>query len=724
MIKEFLEHIKLNYSAEELKTVVAALRLAAQKSLGEKRYDGSPMVMHAIGVAFIVTHDMSLGCNSVVASLLHEAVRSSKITIEEVEELFGTTCGKILRGMNSISGVDAKVSTLQADNFRELIISYSTDPRVILIKIADRLEVMHSLTIFPELKRNKKAWETLHIYAPLAHKLGLYNIKTELEDLSLMHLETKAYNSIKKKLKDSEAERLIFIKKFIDPIKEKLDANGYHYKVKSRTKSIYSIWKKMRKQNVPFEKVFDIFAIRIIIDCPVEQEKMQCWTAFSIVTDFYTPNPNRMRDWISIPKSNGYESLHATVLDSSLGEAKWVEVQIRTMRMDEVAEKGVAAHWRYKEQSAGTISTELWLERLRSIVDNSAGDGYAAEEFDFAVGSAEVFAFTPTGDIRKLPEGATVLDFAFDIHSNLGSTCSGAMVNGRAVSIREKLKSGDIVEIKNTKTQRAKAGWLGYVVTNKAKAKIRQILRESEASSAILGREELERKIKNWRLNVSLEEAGSILKKHFKVKTVLELYEMIAQGNASLTEIKEVITRYLAGDIPVNTPKAKKENTKSASGGASRSVGNALIIDGDTRGVDYRMAQCCSPICGDEIFGFVTINSGITVHRTNCPNAARLREQYPYRVVETKWREDLENPGAFLVKLRIDGSDSQGVAADISDVLTRKLNVSVRSINLVSNGGAFRGEVTVEVMNAQFIEMIIYHLRKIKSIDKVSRIRS
>lgn len=720
--KDFLKNIKLNYSEQELKSIVGALRLASQLSAKAKRWDGSPMVHHALYVASIIANEMSLSSDTVVASLLHDVVRTNLLNLDEVETLYGTSTAKILKGMNSISSVDAKISTLQADNFRELIISYSTDPRVLLIKIAYRLEVMRSLSMFPELKRNKKSWETLHIYAPLAHKLGLYNIKTELEDISLMHLEPKEYKSIKSKLKESEEARLKFIEKFTAPIKEKLDSGGYNYKVKSRTKSIYSIWKKMRKQKVPFEKVFDIFAIRIILDCEESLEKMQCWTTFSIVTDFYTPNPNRMRDWISIPKSNGYESLHATVLDSVHGEAKWIEVQIRTKRMDEIAEKGVAAHWRYKEQSAGGLSSELWLERLRSIVDSTDGEMSASEEFDFTVGSSEVFVFTPSGDIRKLPEGATVLDFAFDIHSNLGASCNGATVNGKAVSIREKLHSGDIVEIKQTKTQRAKAAWMNFVVTNKAKARIRQILREELASSATLGREELERKLKNWRLTITMEEAVTVLRKYFKVKTGLEIYDMIAENRIPLSEIKEVITMYLKDGIPVQEPKPRKTPRKDDSTSKS-SHSDALIIDKGTSGIDYRMAQCCSPICGDEIFGFITIHSGVTIHREGCPNAARLKEQYPYRIVETRWKDEHKDSGAFLVKLRIEGNDSQGVAADISDVLTRTLKINVRSINLTSLGGAFRGEVVVEVTNAQFVEMIIYHLRKIKAIEKVSRMK-
>ncbi len=718
--KNFLQHIKDNYSTDELKLVIRAMRKAQELSSGRKRYDGTLMFDHCLRTAEIVSMDLGLGVSSVLAALLHEAAREELMTQSQINDEFGKKCAQILVGMNSISSVDAKLSTLQADNFRELIISYSTDARVLLIKIADRLEVMRSLSMFPELKRNKKSWETIHIYAPLAHKLGLYNIKTELEDLSLMYLEGKEYHSIKRKLQESEESRQKFIAQFVEPLKKKFTEQGYRFKLKSRTKSIYSIWKKMRKQGLPFEKIFDIFAIRIIIDCPIEHEKMQCWTAFSVVTDFYTPNPNRMRDWISIPKSNGYESLHATVLDSTHGKPRWVEVQIRTERMDEVAEKGVAAHWRYKEQSAGTLSSEQWLERLRSIVDNSTTDMPSVDEFDFAVGSAEVFVFTPNGDIRKLPEGATVLDYAFDIHTNLGASCSGATINGKAVSIKEKLTSGDIVEIKSSKSRKAKAAWLNYVVTGKAKSKIRQLLREELASSATLGREELERKLKNWRLSTTLEEAVTILCKHFKVKTGLELYDMIAEDRASLSEIKEIITRYIQEGVPIQLPKPRKVPRKEE---GTKRTSDALIIDKNTKGIDYKMAMCCSPIFGDDIFGFVTIHSGITIHRVDCPNSVRLKQNFPYRIVEAKWREQSANSGAFIVTIRIEGSNSQGVMADISDVLSKRLNLNVRSVNLGSRGASFSGDVVIEVKGTQAVEMILHHLRGIKSIDKAYRLK-
>lgn len=725
VFKDFLTQVTTNYSDTDSGVIISAMRTAERLMRGKVRYNGEPFVYHSLGVARIVASQMGLGPSAVVASLLHDVAREGLMSMPAVASTFGSTVAEILRGMNSISSVDAKISTLQADNFRDLIISYSTDPRVLLIKIADRLEVMRSLRAFPELKRNKKSWETLHLYAPLAHKLGLYTIKTEMEDLSLQYLEEKEYQSIQQKLKESEAERMAFIAEFVKPIEEKLTALGLTYKIKSRTKSIYSIWRKMKKQKVPFDGVYDIFAVRIIIDCPEAVEKMQCWTAFSVVTDFYTPNPDRMRDWISIPKSNGYESLHATVLSrvdtnkKTSMASRWVEVQIRTARMDDVAERGVAAHWRYKELSTGAITSEEWLERLRSIVDSSASDLPLGEEFDFSVSSSEVFVFTPTGDLRKLPEGATVLDFAFDIHSNVGATCTGATLNGRAVPIKEKLRSGDVVEIKSSKNQRAKVDWLNFVVTNKAKSKIRQILREELASSATLGKEELERKIKNWRLPLTMEEAVTLLCKYYKVKTGLEVYNMIAEGRASMSEIKDHLSRYVQQGEPINEPKPRKI---TAAPTTKVSAMDALVIDNSVHGVDYKMAGCCNPIFGDDIFGFVTIHSGITIHRQGCPNASRLRQQYPYRVMEARWREAASASGAFLASIKVDGEDSQGVASQITDMVAQKLSVNIRSVNFSASNGTFHGILVVEVKNTLTIDMIIHSLRKIRGVERVARV--
>ena len=501
---DFRKTIAGMFSQTTQQLVDRALEFAAEHLEGVVRYDNSPMTDHAVGVAQIVATEVGLGRNSTVSAIIHDVVRIAakeddgqklEQMLEQCKTLFGEEVVGIVSGLANISELQFNTHKEQASSFRDMIVAYSEDPRVILIKLADSLEVMRSIKMFPEAKRKKKSWESMNLYAQIAHKLGLYNIKSELEDLALSQLEPQGYNHIVGKLAESEQERLAFIEQFLVPIRKALDAANIKYHIKSRTKSVYSIWNKMRKQGVPFEGVYDIFALRIIIDCKRELEKKQCWTVYSIVSDFYTPNTERMRDWITIPKSNGYESLHTTV---SAGEGKWVEIQIRTERMDDIAELGIAAHWRYKGVNQGAQASEQWLQRLRELMDQTKED--IAERFDAKPASGEIFVFTPNGDIRKLPEGATVLDFAFDIHTNLGSTCSGGKVNGKAVPIRESLKNGDIVEILSQKNQQPKADWLNFVVTAKAKQRIKAFIREEQAKNARLGREELERKLKNWKL--------------------------------------------------------------------------------------------------------------------------------------------------------------------------------------------------------------------------------
>lgn len=705
LYRNFLISIQQSYSPSSCRNIVSALRVAAFELRHHTRYDGSPMILHSVKVANIVCTEIGLGRNSVIASLLHDVARMGIMSEHKITENYGKPVSDILRGMNSISSVDAKTSSLQVDNFRELIISYSSDPRVILIKMADRLEVMRSLAMFPELKRNKKSWETLHLYAQLAHKLGLYNIKSEMEDLALYHLETKEYNHIERRLSETADERKTFITEFCKPIEAKLEALGMKYTLKSRTKSIYSIWRKMKKQRSKFEEVFDIFAIRIIIDCPPEFEKMQCWTAFSVVTDFYTPNPERMRDWVSIPKSNGYESLHATVVTN---QGKWVEVQIRTERMDQIAERGVAAHWRYKGISGGGLSTDEWLARLRGIVENTASSESINEEFDISLNTNELFIFTPTGDLRKLPEGATLLDFAYDIHSNLGSLCTGGRINGRKVQIREKLHSGDIVEVSTNKSQRPKADWINFVVTNKAKAKIRQVLREEQASSATLGREELERKIKNWKMPLTIEEAVTHLTKCYKVKTGFEVYSMIAEQRVPMGEIKERLTAVINGEIPATEVKARKETTP-------KTFENELIINDTLKGIDYKLARCCNPIYGDDVFGFVTINSGITIHRNDCPNAKSLTEKYPYRKISAAWGNSTAG-SSFSAVIHLSGDDTDGLANRITEIVSQDLKVNIRSLVLNSDKGQIQGTIAIQITNSSIVDMVIYNLKKVKGL--------
>ncbi len=722
--------VRGSFSQETQQLVDGALEYADQKLAGLTRYDGSPLLDHAVAVAEIVISEIGLGRNSTVATILHDVVRLAhkqlppedflKLT-EEIHDRFGEQVVGITVGLSNISELKLKVSSEQADNFRDLIVSYSTDPRVILIKLADRLEVMRSLDIFPHEKHRKKSWEAMNLYAQIAHKLGLYSLKSELEDIALKYLEPKDYEHIVHKLAESAEERRNFIARFLVPITDRLDAMGMKYHIKSRTKSIFSIWTKMRKQHVPFEGVYDIFAIRIIIDCPPEQEKPLCWTVYSIVTDFYTPNPTRMRDWISIPKSNGYESLHTTVS----ADGRWVEVQIRTERMDAVAERGIAAHWRYKGVGQGAQTSEMWLGRLRELLEDTTHS--LAQRFDAKPASGEIFVFTPNGDLRKLPEGASLLDFAFDIHTSLGCSCVGGKVNQRAVSIRETLHNGDIVEILTQKNQTPKSDWLNIVTTTKARTKIKSFLREEQAKHTRMGREELERKLKNWKLTMTIDEAVAYLGKYFKLRLGTEVYAMIATQKIDFGSIKEILTRHLSGEAAeerraaaaeIERQKSANAATREPSAGSSQ---DALVIDDDLSKIQYKLAKCCNPIKGDDIFGFITINSGITIHRTDCPNARRMRENYPYRIIAARWRKSAE--GAFRVTIRIIAADTTGMANHITEVISRDLKLNIRSLAFEStNGGTLQGTVSVEVPGANIVDTLIHSMLHIRGVQKAYRI--
>ena len=667
--------IRRTLSPDEAAAADRALEYAAEHTASQVRHDGSPMLDHAAEVARIGLEEIGLGGDSVVAAILHDVVRTASRQDEEtflrltdeIRDRFGKEVLGMTVSLSHISDIRLKASREQAENFRELIVSYSEDPRVILIKLADRLEVMRRLEIFPREKWRKKSWESLNLYAQIAHKLGLYNIKSELEDIALRYLEPQDYQHIADKLAETESERRAFIARVLEPITQRLDQAGLRYHVKSRTKSIFSIWNKMRKQHVPFEGVYDIFAIRIILDCPLEEEKQQCWTVYSIVTDFYTPNPERMRDWISIPKSNGYESLHTTVATK---EGRWVEIQIRTERMDAVAERGIAAHWRYKGVNAGSDGSEMWMKQLRELMEDKTRP--LAQNFDAKPSSGEIFVFTPGGDLRKLPEGATVLDFAFDIHTSLGLTCSGGKVNNRPAAIRDVLHNGDIVEVLTQKNQKPKADWLGFVTTSKARTRIKASLREEHTKNARLGREELERKLKNWKLPLTVDEGVGILCKHFKLRTGTELYASI--GTEKIGQL------------------------------------------------DYKLAKCCNPIHGDEIFGFITVGAGITIHRTDCPNAQRLRRNYPYRVLEARWRDEAQ--GAFRVSIRVVASDTTGMINHIAEVINRDLKLSIRSMNLSPGGGLLSGVIHVEVPGTGMVDMLIHSILRIKGVQKAYRVNN
>ena len=730
--EKLLSLVAESLPAESLEATRRALEYAAARLEGERRYDGTPMLDHGAAVAAIAVGDIGLDGSSAVAALLHDVVRMAHTRQEgepfeeltaELRRLFGEEVVSITLGLCNISETRMKADQAQAENFRDLLIAYSEDPRVLLIKLADRLEVMRSLDIFPPAKRRSKSWESLNLYAQIAHKLGLYNLKSELEDLALKYLEPKDYAHIVEKLAETEEERRAFIARFLRPVTGRLDRMGLRYHVKSRTKSVFSIWNKMRRQRVPFEGVYDIFAIRIILDCPPEEEKPQCWTVYSVVTDFYTPNPTRMRDWISIPKSNGYESLHTTVS----AEGRWVEVQIRTERMDAVAERGIAAHWRYKGLRQGGTTSEEWLGRLRRLMEETPRT--LARRFDAHPASGEVFVFTPDGDLRKLPEGATVLDFAFDIHSGLGATCVGGRVNQRAVPIREVLHNGDIVEILTQKNQTPKADWLGFVTTSKARNRIRAFLREEQARHARMGREELERKLRNWKLPCTIDEAVALLVRRYRLKSGTEAYALIATRSLDLTEVREVLRSELSGTAEEERRRAEEERRAAEAErrrgenheAGQRRSSDALVIDDRIGKLEYKMARCCNPVRGDEVFGFVTVGSGITIHRADCPNARRMREKYPYRVIEACWREGTE--GAFRATVRIVAADLTGIGNRVTEVISRDLGLDIRSIRFESRrGGTATGTVSVEVPDTATLDRLLHALQQLRGVQRAYRI--
>ena len=711
---EFLTLCREQFSDHSVGLIRQALAMAGEALDGLSRYDGTPLLDHSVGTAQIVVGEVGLGRNSAVAALLHDAARMERLNLAEVNTAFGEAVVGIILGMNDISSINTNNEKEQVDNFRDLIISYSTDPRVILLKLADRLEVMRKIDMFPPKKRLQKSWESMNLYAQIAHKLGLYNIKSELEEISFAHIEPKAYAEISRRLEESAAQRAELMANVLVPVEEKMRQSGIHYHIKSRTKSVYSIWRKMVRQKVSFDEVYDIFAIRIIIDCPREAEKMQCWNVFSIVTDFYTPNPDRMRDWISIPKSNGYESLHATVL--AFGQ--WVEIQIRTERMDEVAERGIAAHWRYKGVGGGTISHEQWLARLREIIEEGGDKSGIARKLDASMTSREVFVFTPKGDLRKLPEGATVLDFAFDIHSSVGSSCVGAKIGERNVSIKEPLHNGDIVTILTSKNQKPKKDWLSVVVTSKARHRIKVCLREEESKMAKLGREELERKLKNWKLTISIDDAVNALCRHYKLRTGMELYGRIVDEKVDMGEVKEVITRYLeVGDTP-QPPAPRKE---PATPRKEPALAEELILGDEVHGLKYNIARCCNPIFGDDVFGFTTISSGITIHRSDCPNAKRLKELYPYRVMPARWRGE-QSKGSFVASIRVVAEDSPGVLSHIVEKIGA-LGINIRSVAISpTRDGLAGGVINVEVPSSSVADMVTYAISKVGGVKKAYRV--
>ena len=610
-----------------------ARALAADALQGQTRGNGHPFIEHADGVARIAAVEIGLGEECQAAVYLHEASRANKELMDEIRREFPQDVCSMVEGLNNISSIRPKDTRLEAENYKKLIVSYSKDPRVVVIKIADRLEVMRSLELFPKTSRERKSLETLLLYIPLAHQLGLYNIKSEMEDIYFRYADVEQYRAISNKLKAGERDRERLTREFIRPLEEQLVAEGISYKLKARTKTAYSIWKKMQAQKVPFEGVYDVFAIRFIIDAPFDdpkREKELCWKVFSLVTETYESDTKRLRDWITVPKPNGYESLHITVKNE---EGAFLEVQIRTKRMDKIAESGLASHWSYKGiKKEATLDS--WLGSVRKLLENKESVSAFVNSGDGTAMSGDVFVFTPSGELRRLPSGASVLDFAFDIHSNVGIKCAGGVVNGKAVPIRERLKTGDNVEIIKGKNQKPTIDWLNYVVTSKARSKIKSFLKEEEYQKAEEGKEILYSRCQKWKLEMQDEDIAAIMKKH-RFASQKELFEAIGDGRIDPLDIKKFVEfRHESHRVEIPQEVAEASEGKEFNSDAS----NVLVIDAKhIKSLDYKLSRCCSPVYGDDIFGFVTRLDGIKIHKISCPNAARLIEQYPYRILRVKW---------------------------------------------------------------------------------------
>lgn len=699
---------------EEIKTIRKAFDLAYKAHYGQKRDSGEPYIFHPIQVAKFLIEDLGLGITSVIAALLHETVKEKAVTIEEISGSFGPQAANIVNGLTKIAEISTHNPAEQAENFKKLILTFSTDIRVIIIKLAARLDNMRNLDFARQETQVKMASETYFLYAPLAHRMGLYNLKSELEDLSLKYTEPKVYNLILHKLKNTTTVRNKFIREFITPIKEQLSASGMECRILSRTKSVNSIRNKMKKQHAEFEEIYDLFAIRIIINSDSGNEKSDCWKVYSIVTDLYQPNIERLRDWISVPKTNGYESLHTTVVGPG---GKFVEIQIRTERMDEVAEKGLAAHWKYKGQKSET-AIDLWFSKVNELLETpEINSAEFLNSFKMNLYDQEIFVFTPKGDLKRFPAGATVLDFAYNIHTNIGSQCTGAKVNNQNVSIKHVLKSGDQVTILTSKNQKPKIDWLNHVVTSKARSKIKLTLKEEKLKDAEAGKELLMRRLKNWKIEFNDINQHKILK-HFKLKSSTDLYYMLGTGKIDPSQIKDFINLHLIA--AQEEPVLVKEEKVSEEEKIFKTPEDILIVDENLGNVKYKFAKCCNPVYGDSIFGFVTVKEGIKIHRTNCPNAPQVFSRYGYRIVKTKWSEYKEGT-SFQASIKISGVDEKGLINKFSDLISKELKMNIRSINLDSKAGMFSGHIKIQVNNTSQIDFVLSKLRKIKGVLKAAR---
>lgn len=696
------------------------LKTAAQAGVFQRVAPQINPMLRNLNTAYVVASEMGLRRSSVVSAMLYDLVIAGYMTVEEAESAFGPSVGGILRGLTKANELYDRNTSIETENFRNLLLSFAQDGRVILIMIADRLNTMRVLKYYPEEQRIRIGREASYLFAPLAHKMGLYSIKTELEDLSMKFTQSAVYQEIARKLDDTKASREAYIRDFIEPVKKRIDeTTPLKFDIKGRTKSINSIWNKLKKQKIPFEDIYDLFAIRIIVDCEKDQEKSACWQVYSIITDMYTPNTSRLKDWISIPKSNGYESLHITVMGQ---DGKWVEVQIRTRRMDEIAERGLAAHWKYKGIKSESGLDEM-LSRIREILESSETTSAGLmDDFKMNLYEDEIYVFTPKGELFKLPKGATVLDFAYSIHSNLGNKCVGAKVDGKNVPIRYELKSGDQVEIQTGSNQSPKQDWLNYVVTSKAKNKIRQTLKETQLKQAEFGKESLRRRMKNRKVEYDEAILMRVIKK-LRYKTVTEFFSEVGSEKLDINNIVELYLEF---------EKVEKGTTESMESRSAdtyvvekqdttyRTKEDVLVIDQDLKGIEFKLSKCCNPIYGDDVFGFVSAAGGIKIHRNDCPNAPQMLERFGYRMVKAKWAGKAEGSN-YPTTLHVVGVDDIGIVTNITSMISKESGVSLRSISINSTDGLFHGQLTVNVSDIRQLNSLIKKIKTVKGVKQVDR---
>ncbi|WP_334058081.1 RelA/SpoT family protein [Polaribacter sp. P097] len=708
-------------SKEDKELIRKAFDIAVDAHSKQRRKTGEPYIFHPIAVAKIVAMEIGLGATSIAAALLHDVVEDTDYTLDDMEQLFGETIARIVNGLTKISRLNKEQdASIQAENFRKMLLTLHDDVRVILIKIADRLHNMQTMDAMPGYKQVKIASETLYIYAPLAHRLGLYNIKTELEDLGLKYTEPEVFNSIVAKIKESKEEQQNYLRRFEDTLKNGLDKENFTYEIKGRFKSIFSIRRKMQKQNVTFEEVFDKYAIRIIFKPISKDEKHDAWKIYSIVTDNFRPNPARLRDWISQPKSTGYEALHITVIGP---DAQWVEVQIRSERMNEIAEKGYAAHFKYKQGDENESGLDVWLNRLKETLENQSLNAVDfVEDFKLNLYAKEIYVFTPKGDLKSLPKDASALDFAFSIHTDVGLKCRGAKVNGKLVPLSYTLRSGDQIEVITSSTNKPNARWLDFVITARAKTKIRAALKEEEKLIAEEGKAILKRKLRHLKISFN-EKTTNELVNFFKLRTSFDLYYRIGNGAIDNTQLKAFVSQRNSTILNFFKTKLRRNASPTENADGVEEITHkydALVFGKEEEKLDYKLSKCCNPIPGDQVFGFLTINDGIKVHKKNCPNAISLQSNYAYRIMQAKWIDSTKQD--FKVVLHINGVDTSGIVNEVTKIISSNMGVFIHSINISGDEGVFDGKISLSVKNSAQLKKLMNRIQKVEGVKKVERV--